>query len=95
MKENKFGSLAMLEERLSDIVELYKDGKIDDMQFRALKHQEFDWAYYGHKEDIENAFMSGYYDGNLKKYDNEEDLINESYKNAEAYYEKTFKNKTK
>lgn len=93
MIESKFGSLAMLENRLTDIVELYKDGKIDDLQFMALKHQEFNFAYYGHQEDIQAAYMSGYYEGNLNKYDNEEDLVNESYKNAEAYYQKIFKNK--
>ena len=93
MKENKFGSLAMLEERLSEIVELYKDGKIDDLQFWALKHQEFNFAHYGHKEDIENAYASGFMDNNFNTYDKEDELYNKSYKDAELYYKGKFENK--
>jgi hypothetical protein len=93
MKENKFGSLAMLEERLTDIVELYKDGKIDAMQFNALKHQEFDFAHFRSQEDIKFAYMDGFIDNNFNTYDKEDELYNKSYKDAELYYKGKFENK--
>jgi hypothetical protein len=92
MEQEKMGSLETLESRINDIVDLYVDGKIDSIQFWVLKNFEFDVAQTQREEDIRAAYFSGFCDNNFNQYDNQEDLWNESDKNARLYLERN-KNK--
>lgn len=90
MKVNNKKSLQYLEERLIDIVELYKDGKIDYIQFWTLKNFEFDHAQCLHEEEIKNAYLSGTGHNNWDSFHNKPKELDASYKNAENYYKENF-----
>jgi hypothetical protein len=93
MEVNNKKSLEYLEERLTDIVELYKEGKIDDIQFWVLKNFEFDTAQCLREEEIKAAYVSGTGHDNWDSFHNKPKEMNEAYKNAETYYKENFKNK--